>query len=374
MKTPLLPRQRQAGSVLLICLLTAAILGVTLASYLTLTQTQHVSVMRSQTWNASLTLTEAGVEDALAMINLNNGDFETLPLWTNSVTQNNWTDLGGGAYYVRRYMDSSAWGTNYYDVYITNKATGPTIYSSGTVQWNYSYVPAPQACFATIDGSDVATAPSSASRRLGVQTKVEPLFAVAMAAIFQINFNGNGVSTDSFDSADPNYSDNGLYPRNHPSRQKDAGDVVTDYTILNALDAGNANIKGQVKTGPGGTIAIGPNGKVGDKAWVENPNTTGIQPGHSANDMNVQFPNVTLPSASWLPATPGNYLINGKSYGYAVHTSGDYSMTFTGNANDNVYIGTNVTARLKFVGDVKLTGSEEIRLASGAQVRVCFLN
>ena len=102
MKTPLLPRQRQAGSVLLICLLTAAILGVTLASYLTLTQTQHVSVMRSQTWNASLTLTEAGVEDALAMINLNNGDFETLPLWTNSVTQNNWTDLGGGAYYVRR--------------------------------------------------------------------------------------------------------------------------------------------------------------------------------------------------------------------------------------------------------------------------------
>src|SRR5882762_3256741 len=98
MKTTPLTQRTQSGSVLLICLLTAAILGVTLASYLVMTQVQNTSVMRSQTWNASMAVSEAGVEDALALINLNSGDFDLLPTWTNgtSISQNNWSDLGSG--------------------------------------------------------------------------------------------------------------------------------------------------------------------------------------------------------------------------------------------------------------------------------------
>jgi len=127
MKTTPLTQRTQSGSVLLICLLTGAILGVTLASYLVMTQVQNTSVMRSQTWNASMALSEAGVEDALALINLNSGDFDLLPTWTNStaLSQNNWTDLGSGLYYVRRYLDSNAWGTNYYDVYVASSNSTP---------------------------------------------------------------------------------------------------------------------------------------------------------------------------------------------------------------------------------------------------------
>ena len=366
MKVSILNPQRQSGRVLIICLLTAAVLGVTLAAYFIQIQRQNASVRRSQIWNACLPASEAGVEDALAMINLNNGDFELLPTWTNRVTQNNWTDLGGDAYYVRRCLGSNAWGTSYYDVYVTNTAGSPSIYSSGTVMWNYSYASAPLGYFAAV-GLDGAANTSTASRRLKVQTKIEPLFAVAMAAILQIDFNGNGVSTDSFDSADPNYSDNGLYPENNPSKQKDNGDVVTDYTIINALNAGNANIKGQVKTGPGGSVAIGPQGTVGDKAWVEGGNR-GIQPGHSANDMNVQFPSVVLPNVSWVPAVPFAYYVNGKWYNYAIFSSGNYVIP---NLDNSMYIGSNVCARIKITGNVKLTGDHEvIRLARGAQVRL----
>ena len=268
MKTPVASQRTETGSVLLICLLTAAILGITLASYLTLTMTQHVSVMRSQTWNASMAVAEAGVEDALAMINQNAGDFELLSTWTNSISANHWTDLGAGVYYVRRYLDWGNWGNNYYDVYVTNVANAPCINVIGTVMWNYSYASAPLPGFAAV-GVGGASPLAAISRRLRVRTKMDPLFSVAMAAIYQIDLSGNNVATDSFDSGDPLYCNDGLYPYGQLSKQKDAGDVVTDHTIINSLDVGNANIKGQVKTGPGGTISIGPNGSVGDKAWVE---------------------------------------------------------------------------------------------------------
>src|SRR5580765_1442169 len=76
--------------------------------------------------------------------------------------------------------------------------------------------------------------------------------AFVIAATQQIDFNGKNVTTDSFDSANPNYSTNGLYPTGIPSMQKDNGDVATDYTILSSINAGNAKIKGHVRTGQTG--------------------------------------------------------------------------------------------------------------------------
>src|SRR2546423_1308391 len=66
MKTTQLQPRREQGSVLLVSLVVAAIMAITLASYLAMTQAQNVSVIRSQTWNTALVLTEAGVEDGLA--------------------------------------------------------------------------------------------------------------------------------------------------------------------------------------------------------------------------------------------------------------------------------------------------------------------
>ena len=62
-------RTRTQGSVLLIALVFCVIMGLSLASYLTLSRVQQLSVTRSQWWNASMAITEAGVEDGLAHIN-----------------------------------------------------------------------------------------------------------------------------------------------------------------------------------------------------------------------------------------------------------------------------------------------------------------
>src|SRR5207245_1646038 len=106
--------------------------------------------------------------------------------------------------------------------------------------------------FATV-GAGASTNAASLSRGVVVKTKVDALFNVAMAALQTIDFKGNNVATDSFDSGDPAYSTNGLYPAGIPSMTKAGGDVVTDDTIINSLSIANADIKGHVKTGPKGT-------------------------------------------------------------------------------------------------------------------------
>ena len=103
---------------------------------------------------------------------------------------------------------------------------------------------------------------------------------------------------------------------------KDSGDVVTDYTIINSLNVGNAKIRGQVKTGPNGSISIGPGGSVGDKAWVDG-GTTGIKPGWSGDDMNVRFEDAYLPAVAVGCQPQPNQQgvkINGTTYDYVFAT------------------------------------------------------
>ena len=361
MKTPMQYSNREQGSVLLTTLIISAIIGVTLASYLVMMQAQNASVSRSQTWNSAIVTSEGGVEDALALLNKYGGSFEKLTNWSSSysIAQDNWSAIGGNTYYVRRYM-----GSNYYDVYITNVNNAPVIRSDATVPWYYTYNSASQGLLAAA-GVNQSYTPKQLSRIVQVNTKIDALFDVAMAAILQIDFSGKNVQTDSFDSADPNYSDNGLYPSAYPARQKANGDVVTDYTIINALSVGNARIKGQAKTGPKGTLDIGPNGAVGDKAWVEAGNT-GVQDGHYSDDMNVLFPDVILPTTTWLPPQYNNVTITyygyvtNKSYQYGITTSGDYAIP---GASGSIFIWPGINVRLKVTGTVSLTGDkDEIRI------------
>src|SRR5258707_467413 len=62
------PKRVKPGdaSVLLITLFLAIIAGLTLGSFLPMVRAQHASAARSQAWNASLLLAEAGAEEALA--------------------------------------------------------------------------------------------------------------------------------------------------------------------------------------------------------------------------------------------------------------------------------------------------------------------
>src|SRR5580765_73040 len=243
----------QSGSVLLVSLITAAIIGTTLASYLILTRQQQQFVCRSQVWNTAIVMSEAGVEDGLGLLNKYVTQLDQLTNWNTSasITADNWTLQGDGRYYVRRYLSTD----NYYDVWITRTASGAVIDSTGYAPWSYVGNNNGSSSYATA-GVSGNSSPTLLARHVNVQTKVDSLFSVAMAALQQIDFNGKNVQTDSFDSADPLYSSNGLYPVGIPSKQKDNGDVATDSTIINALNSGNAKIKGHARTGPKGTVAL----------------------------------------------------------------------------------------------------------------------
>ena len=342
------PAWRQAGTVLVVCLVISAIIAVTLVSYLIMTQAQNAAVARSQVWNTSIAVAEAGVEDALALMNKYAGFDDQITNWCTSASlaADHWTGAGANTYHVRRYLDSS-----YYDVYITNgNVLTPTIYSIGTVPFHYAGNDAPQTMLAAVGLTDAT--PKLLSRRLEVTTKYERLFAVAMAALQVIDFSGQNISTDSFDSADPAHSINGLYPFGQPSMILSNGDVCSDATIINSVNAGNANIKGAARTGPKGTVYLGPGGYV----------TGGIY-----DDFNVIFPDVVLPMLPWMPVSAKDITVGDKTYNYSIEQSGDY---YLNSFNTTLYIASNVNARILMSGIVNMTGEDEIRIANGAQVKV----
>ena len=189
------------------------------------------------------------------------------------------------------------------------------------------------------------------NRQVELVSRLDPLFAVAVAAIGAIDLNGKNVTTDSFDSVDPNFSENGLYPVNTPGKRKSNGDICSASTIINSIEVGNATIHGKAKTGPNGTVAVGKNGQV----------TGGI-----SDDFNVDFPSVAVPIATWMPPPVGGTV---GSYAYAniFATSGDYAMT---GLSGSIYIGTNVHVRIKMTGNVKMAGNnDQIRIAPGGSCK-----
>lgn len=380
MKILVSKRAGQRASILLLSLLVAGIAGVTLASYLILAQSQNFSVYRSQGWNTSMVMTEAGVEDALQLINKYSGALEAEDLyqWTNNVGADNWQTLAPNVYYVRRYLTNATTSTEYtsfYDVWITNQYNKPTITSIGFVPWTQVASVAPRTFFASLPGADGTVESAQLVkvpilRQVDVQTTYDTVFTVAMAAVSTIDLRGRNIATDSYDSADPAHSYNGYYPFLAPARIKDNGTVCTDATIVGSLNVGNAKVRGRVKTGPGTqTMDLGPLGSVGDAAWVTS-GTKGIKPGWSATDFNVLFPDVKMPEVTWLPAVEANTTINGTNYQYVLTSAGNYDLT---GVSGSVLVDAPADAiiKVKISSDVKFSGQQVIRiLPSGAKLRI----
>src|SRR5687768_11273355 len=114
------PSTRQTGSVLMVTLVITGVLGLTLASYLTLVGSQNKSVVRSQTWNSSIPIAEAGVEEAMVHLNKNClwSDITRAPVNWNA---DGWTSVANG-YQMTRYL-----GENRYNVTIVTAAPHSTM-------------------------------------------------------------------------------------------------------------------------------------------------------------------------------------------------------------------------------------------------------
>jgi hypothetical protein len=322
-------QKRQDGSTLMIALVTVAVIGVSLASYLQLTSRQNVAATRSQYWNMAIPVAEAGVEEALTHLHHNG---------PSNLTLNGWA-LGAGGYSKTRHLDADS----YYEVEITT-AANPQVLSKGYIRQPLS-------------------TQFLKPRIVQVSTKRDGVFTKGLVAKGSINLNGQNVRSDSFESTDPLFSTGGKYD---PAKFRDHGDVASNASINGILNQGNSDIYGHVSTGPGGSVAVGANGSAGSKAWVDGGNT-GIQAGWFSDDMNVTFPEMSLPFVGGAFA-PASGSLTGTNYTYVLG-SGNYEMAALTMSGENVMIVTG-DAVLLVTSSLSLSGRSQILLAPGATLSV----
>ena len=353
----------QQGSVLLICLMAAAIIGISLASYLSLSQQEYVTVCRSQTWNRTMPVAEAGAEEALALLNTYAGTSTNITAWTNAAAFDGWTALNNNVYSVKRYF-----GKDYYQVYITNANNAPVIKSTATLAWNYLYAAAPQTLFAA---AGVTTTPVANPTRAVLLKTAAPqnYFLYGILANKGISLSG-GSTFDSVNSLDTNYAANPW--------SKSLGHAKGSIgTLAGAFGESSSTIYGHVYTGPASTISVsGGNGGIGDTNWV--PSHQGqIEPGWTNNTLNVSLPDPpTAPAglATYLPLpTPvhNNYILTGSGNpGTPAYYYVDAGTTISGGA---VLLVTNGAVVLKCKGDFTLSGGSGISIAKGSTL-AAYLN
>src|SRR5213083_138591 len=159
------------GSVLLLTLLTAWVIGISLVSYLTLVANQNRSSFHSLTWNTCVPVMEAGVEEALTQLHYTG---------ITNLLFNQWTIGADGLYHKRRDIGSDG---SYYEVTI-QPVDPPVIVSTG-----YSAAPAStgqpmggSSAFGMILGSLSPSAPAMVSRKVRVTTKTQSAGAGGLAA------------------------------------------------------------------------------------------------------------------------------------------------------------------------------------------------
>jgi hypothetical protein len=333
MKTHLNRQRNIRGSVLLVTMGITLVLGLGLASYLMLMRWQYTSVVRSQAWNTALATAEAGVEEAMAQLN------PSALLFTTNINRgaNGWSLGADGMYHApRRTLPEG-----YYDVAMTVD-TYPVIYSTGYVR--------------------IPTLSATVTRTVRATTTTAAAFRGAMAARRNIDLAGNGITTDSFDSANPDYSTLGLYD---PAKRKANGDIASTEGMINVQ---NANIMGTLYTGPEASYSVGSEGSVGDVTWVLG-GQDGVQSGHYKNDFNMDFPEVLPPYQT--AVLPDGDTIDGTNYTWIL---GYGNYMYTDSKGAKLQTGDHVLvvgrARLYVTGDFIMAGGSSIIIAPGASLEL----
>jgi hypothetical protein len=403
-------RQRRRGVALILTVLFLVFVSIFLASYLFLAQGEYLAVTRSQTWNTSLVLAEAGVEDALAFINQKAGVYGAAGQWTNSVASNGWVNIGTSSNAIY-YLASRSPDTNlgYYSVYVTNTPSGtnrlgPAILAIGTARWNN--LAGPKA-----GGSNVMLSfQGDPVRKIFVQTVAHSQLGGGIIAYSGMDFKGNNVTIDSYNSTRPTnsiwqttwlyhgepfgYWDSSLsFDAHFPPARTANVIVATDKGIINV---GNANIAGYVATGPGGTVEVGSKGSVGDLYWAFH--NSGLQAGRSQDDVNRSFFSYSLPDpkqfgqTSWWPVPAITTNIGGVTYRYLITNRLDNShLVFyaINSLSDSIFINASnvvlyLTNGLTYAGgdyltlntnaDVQLWSTGDINTVGGGSINNFTLN
>jgi hypothetical protein len=287
-----LPAEREQGNTLILTLVLTLAIGTVLLSYLGLIGSRYKVTVRSQRWNTAIPVLEAGIEEALTHLqdDINNPGANGWTLSTVSGQQvySKQRTLANGSYFLVNIYNATVGASN-----------TPYIYSTG-------FVPSPLSSTRYV------------SRTAKVTGTNQPLFTFALAAINTIQMNGNGLAADSFNSSKPALSTNGQYD---PTKTSTNGNVASVY---GPVDFGNHSVSGSLYLGASASSTV-PASQVSGSIYT---------------DYNASFPDVVLPTTSWLPITTTTI---GGTPAYNFTTSGDYFVT----DSSNIQVQPGVTVRVR---------------------------
>jgi hypothetical protein len=353
MKTQFIPNKRPQGFTYMTVVISMIVIGLMLAAYLKLVAVQNQMTVRSQTWNRSVPVLEAGIEEAIAHLNKNGAPNSNGFANLTSMRGDGWDNHGSptGPWTKEGWIDD-----DYYQVTISSwngAMTGfPVIQSEGFVKQLPAYA------WRGAGGPFLAANEARAYSRRLVECTVTnlPTFSKALLAKHGIDMNGQNVYVDSYDSGNSLFSTNGRWVL---GKRRDKGDIASNDTATNIINIQNADIWGRVATGPNGSAGW-LHGSVGDAAWHIGGNQ-GIKPGFFTDDMNVEFRDIEVPAGSggWFPApgsgtlTTGNYLAN--------------------NINGSITIPDNATVNLRVDGGWAFHGQDALTIGSNSTVTI-YLN
>src|SRR4051812_25129816 len=98
MKTSLQSRTAQSGFTYATVVVTMIVVGTMLAAYLKMVAVQNQSTVRSQAWNRTVPVLEAGVEEALAHLNHNASPDPAGVFTTTGLGTDGWTNTPDGGW------------------------------------------------------------------------------------------------------------------------------------------------------------------------------------------------------------------------------------------------------------------------------------
>src|SRR5215510_14688840 len=100
-------RRSRQGSILMVTVCIAIIIGIVLIACLNLVKSQNQAVVRSQAWNACMPVIEAGIEEAMAHLNNPANVSFAVNGWTqNGDVYSRTRNLQGDFYFVNIFLSN----------------------------------------------------------------------------------------------------------------------------------------------------------------------------------------------------------------------------------------------------------------------------
>jgi hypothetical protein len=334
-------RARERGSLLIVAMIFAAVLGIAITSYIQMARSNLNISSRAFYNNAGINLAETGLEEAMWSINeMVAGNTAAWSGWTTSGANawRKWTGYG---------FDQNATGTVRIYVQNFNGVAAPRLVARASVN--------------VVGGAPL-------DKWILVDLRKRSKFANGLVAKDAISFSGNNATVNSWNS-DPD--NNPLTPPIPYSDavKKDNGSVGSISVSVDAVLVQNADIWGYAATG-GALPKVGANGLVGPFGTASGS----MDMSRVSTDFAASFDPVVAPSQSY-------YVIGGITSSTTLPRLGDapaadgkfyYSATQVNFNNAVLTIGNNVVLRLTDTStSIRIGGgSGELRINAGAKLEV----